>query len=94
MSELDFALVAARRLAECSDSNRWGEPYYVRKAAFAQLRGALAVLDTSGAKIPLGASEIIDAARALAWWSHCNLGSPSLYRARQESFARLRTALR
>lgn len=35
----------ARVLAGCSDSNRWGLPYYERKAAFAQLRGALAGYD-------------------------------------------------
>lgn len=37
--------------------------------------------------------EVVDAARALAWWTHVNLASPSLYRARQESFTRLRHAL-
>lgn len=32
-------------------------------------------------------------ARELAWWTHCNISVPDLYRARQEAFRRLRAAL-
>lgn len=44
-AELGLLVRAAWRLAACSDSNRMGLPYYERKEAFAQVRGALAVYD-------------------------------------------------
>jgi hypothetical protein len=47
-----------------------------------------------GASISEPIDALVDAARALAWWSHCNIGSSELYRARQASFARLRAVLR
>lgn len=47
--DLANVLHAARWLASCSDSNRMGEPYYVRKAAMATLRGCLAGYDRAQA---------------------------------------------
>lgn len=47
--DLANVLSAARWLASCSDSNRMGEPYYVRKAAMATLRGCLAGYDRAQA---------------------------------------------
>lgn len=43
--EARFVVRAARLLAEHSGSNRFGVAYYERKAAQAQLRGALDVYD-------------------------------------------------
>lgn len=37
--------------------------------------------------------ELVAAARGLAWWSHCNLGSAEQYEARAQAFERLRRAL-
>lgn len=66
--ELAFVIRAARRLAACSDSNRWGLPYYERKEAFAQLRGALDVYDrcSTGRPVPQWVPSLTVAAGAKA----------------------------
>ena len=50
--ELVYLLDAARRVARCSFSNRWGEPYYERREAVYQLRGCLDVWARSAGIVP------------------------------------------
>lgn len=46
-AELRFLVEAIHRVAACSFSNRWGEPYYARRQAVAELRGCLLAYDRS-----------------------------------------------